>query len=399
MPAGWWMGEAELVEIVLSTQELGHASGAATYLITVSEQLQRLGHGVTVFAMETGELADQARRRGLRVTSSEADLPPDCDLVYAQDGVTAYLLADRYPGRPLAVCMHAGGATFDRWNPPQLPGVAVAVVVLHDDMDRRARAFAHVDEVVRLRQPVDLARFSPLTPLADRPRRALLLGNYLTGQRERLVADACREAGCEPTRLGRYGSAISLTPEDEINRADVVIGQGRVIVEAMACGRAAFVYDHAGGDGWVTPESHAGLEARNFAGTGGDGQVVLGDLAARLSDYEASMGSANRDLARLHHAADDHAEELVEALRGLTPGRPPEGAPLREMARLVRVQWQTEARAADALHELRREHSRAQEAEERLAELAAREQALRATARYRLAGALARPLDWLRRRR
>jgi hypothetical protein len=69
------------------------------------------------------------------------------------------------------------------------------------------------------------------------------------------------------------------------------------------------------------------------------------------------------------------------------------------MARLVRVQLQSEAQAAEALDDLRREHMRAQHAEERLAELAAREQALRATARYRLAGALARPLDLLRRRR
>ena len=320
-------------------------------------------------------------------------------MVYAQDAVTAYLLADRYPGRPLAVCMHAGGASFDRWDPPQLPGVAVAVVVLHDEMARRARAFAHVTEVLRLRQPVDLARFSPRGALADRPRRALLLGNYLSGERERLVVAACGEAGLEPTRLGRYGAEVSLTPEADLNRADVVIGQGRVIVEAMACGRAAFVYDHAGGDGWVTPESYAGLEARNFAGTGGNGQVLPGELAGRLRGYEASMGPANRELARLHHSADDHAEELIEAVRGLVPSRPSEEAPLREMARLMRLQWQTEARAADTLHDLRREHSRAEQAEQRLAELAAREQALRATTRYRLAGALARPLDRLRRRR
>lgn len=376
------------MEIVLSTMELGATGGAATYLVTVSEQLQRLGHEVTVYAHEVGPLAEEAGGRGLRVVSNEGDLPERCDVVYAQDGATAYLLADRYPGVPVAVCMHAGGASYARWDPPQFPGVAGAVVVLHEVMQRRAQAFAADTEVVRLRQPVDVARFAPRAPVSDPPRRALLLGNYMHGDRGLLVRQACAEASLEPVQVGLYGPDATLHPEVAINDSDLVIGQGRAIVEGMACGRPSFVYDQGGGDGWVTASSYDRLEARNFAGASSGEQMVATDLAARLREADRAMGPVNRDLARLHHAAHTHVEQLVDLFRRLAPSAPPPDAPLRELARMVRLQWQTETRVAARDHELRLLSARLHRAE-----------ALSATRRYRFAAALARPLDRLRRGR
>jgi hypothetical protein len=358
------------MEIVLGTLEFGALGGASTYLMTVAGQLQLLGHEVTIYAEETGELAATAEERGIRVATAEGALPDACDALYAQDAGSAYLLADRYPGRPEAFCMHAGGSDFARWVPPQLPGIVGAVVVLHDRLADQVGAMAQREEVVRLRQPVDLTRFGPRAPIGERPRRVLLLGNYLSGDRRALVLRACEDAGLEWSELGRYAERSSSTPEQEINRADIVIGEGRAIVEAMACGRAAFVYGQVGGDGWVTPDTYAELEAMNFTGaTGADSLLTGENLADRLRGYRPSMGSANRDLARLHHSSARHAEQIVGLLERLAPARPPESAPLRELARMARVQWYTESRALGAAHEARVLSSRLQDAEAR-AELA-----------------------------
>src|SRR4051794_613563 len=130
------------MQIVLGTLELGAIGGVATYTLTVAGELQLLGHEVTVFAEETGALAREAEARGIRIAAGEGALPVDCDIVYAQDRPTAYLLADRFPGRPQALCMHSGSSELDRWHPPQLPGVVGAVIVLHDRLAARAAAFA-----------------------------------------------------------------------------------------------------------------------------------------------------------------------------------------------------------------------------------------------------------------
>jgi predicted dinucleotide-binding enzyme len=354
------------MRIVLGTLEFGAIGGAGTYTLTVATELQSLGHDVTIFAEETGELARVAEERGIRVAAGEGALPDDCDVIYAQDRATSYLLADRFPGIPQALCMHSGSSVLDRWQPPQLPGVVGAVVVLHERLAKRAAAFAERPEIVRLRQPVDLARFAPRGPIGESPRRVLLLGNNLSADRRDDVIAVLDQLGLECVELGLYGARTTPTPEQEINQVDIVIGSGRSIVEAMACGRAAFVYDYLGGDGWVTGETYEALEGINFAhATSDDAMVAPEALADRLGEYRQSMGSVNLDLARLHHAASRHAEELVALFERLEPGDPPPNTPFREFARMSRVQWQTESRALGASHEARLLSSRLAEAEAR----------------------------------
>jgi hypothetical protein len=384
------------MRIVLGTLEFGAIGGAGTYSLTVAIELQSLGHEVTIFAEETGELARVAEDRGVRVAAGERALPGDCDVIYAQDRASAYLLADRFPKTPQALCMHSGSSQLDRWQPPQLPGIVGAVVVLHERLAKRAAAFAERPEIVRLRQPVDLARFAPRGTIGETPRRVLLLGNNLSVDRREGVLAAIHQLGLECLELGRYGGRTTPTPEREINQVDIVLGSGRSIVEAMACARAAFVYDYLGGDGWVTRESYEALEAINFAHASSNGAMVtLEALADRLGEYRQSMGSANIDLARMHHGAARHAEELVALFERLEPSEPPPNSPLREFARMSRVQWQTESRALGANHEARLLSSRLAEAEARAearAQLAeARLRNLQNALWYRFARALVRP--------
>lgn len=50
------------------------------------------------------------------------------------------------------------------------------------------------------------------------------------------------------------------------NSADLVIGYGRVALEAMACGRPVIVYGVNGGDGYVTPDNLDAVMYRNCSG-------------------------------------------------------------------------------------------------------------------------------------
>ena len=400
------------MRLVLGTHHFSSLGGSETYLLTIAEQLQRLGHQVTVFASEVGEMAEMAHGRGVAVSPKLAALPDGCDAIVSQDAVSALALTERYPRQPLIFVVHGTGREL--MAPPQLEATVSAVVVMNDRVARRVAGLARQHEVLRLRQPIDVDRFNPRGAIRPRPRTVLLLGNNLRGLRKDMIVSVCEELGLECVQIGRHGTADA-APEIAINRADIVMGYGRSVLEGMACARAAYVFDHLGGDGWVTPERYPVLEADGFGGRAERDLIDRRRLREDLLEYAPEMGLANRDLVVHEHDASRHGQELSIALKRLVP-RAPVDAPLDEMARLVRLQWQSDSRAgmlavenAILIEERERERAAAAEHVEQSRlereELESRRQALeremrdlKSTRRYRLAAAVAGPLDRLRAR-
>lgn len=388
------------MRIVLATHAFDGVGGSETYLLTVAEQLQRLGHGVTIYAVALGKVAELARARAIDIVAELDDLSDHCDVVIAQDGGVSYELADRWPQTPQLFVCHSG--FFDLQLPPLVPGVVGAVVVLSDRVERRIRALDVPHRIVRLRQPIDTERLVPRAGARKRPIRALLLGNYLRGDARRALVEAWAAAGVEVVQVG-VPTNTTLHPEQDIAQADIVVGKGRAILDAMSCGRAAYVYDAFGTDGWVTPEVYPLMEADAFAGQALPRVVDSDQLRRELDDYRPLMGQVNRELIMNHHQARTHAEQLVDLSRELVPAASPNTTARRELARMIRLKWRAEAElfglrsdfapvAAEAV-ELRAGLADATERAER-AERAL--DAFMVQRRVRAGLALGRMADWLR---
>jgi hypothetical protein len=407
------------MELVLSTTSLESLGGSETYVVTVADHLQRLGHEVWLHALDHGSASELAQQLGLRVCRDDQDLPGRPDALIVQDAAVACEMAMRYPITPQVFVAHSD--LFDLQLPPQLPGLVAVVVALYDRVERRIRALALPHEIVRLTQPVDVERFKPMRPLRERPAVALALSNYLHGQRIALVASVCDELGIELRRVGAFAPNGRRPPAVALNEADIVFGKARVIYEAMACGRAAYVLDHNGSDGWVTASNFRALSADNFGGQSGAAVIDRERLIADLNAYDPAMGAVNRDLVVAHNSAAKHVAELAVILERVAPRRAPVDAPLLELARLVRLYHRADAQAfvlhaeterlAARVHELEAELGQARLAraeaaaatEAAAAAAAAAEQAtqrqlreLKATRRWRFVQAALAPADRLR---
>ncbi len=322
------------MDLVLGTNTLG-LGGSETYLVTVAEQLDRLGHRATIYAPTVGEAGALARARALRVTDG-ADLPEDCDAVLVQDAAVAFDLAARYPA--VAQVFVAHSTIFDLASPPQLPDLTSAAVVLNGRTASRIAALDLEIDVVRMTQPIDERRFPAGPSLPAKAARVLVLSNRLDHHR-RLLEQACTDADLELLELGAL-TATTLDPAPDLSDADIVVGYGRSILEGMACGRAAYIYDHRGGDGWMTGEKYPAIERDGFAGGAGLGPIDADRLAEDLAGYRPEMGLVNRDLVLAHHRAGPHAERLVALFEAVDGRSATAHGPLDEMARLVRLQWQ-----------------------------------------------------------
>jgi hypothetical protein len=329
------------MRVVIGTFSFAEPGGTESYVFTVAHELRRLGHHPVITAEELGAMADFAERHGIDVARDPRELPPGCDAILANDGISAASLAERYPGTRLVFFAHSD--RFDHQLPPLLPDVVSTVVAASDIVADRIQALALDVPVVRLRHPIDTERFEAAGPIRQRPLRALLLSNYLDGERVEALVSAWGNAGVECARVGLPVEAqLDVVPA--IGDADVVVGKARAALEGMSCARAVYVFDEFGGDGWVTPDSYEALEANNFAGQASPRPRGPDELAADLADYAPDMGWMNRELIRTHHGARKHAMKLVEVLRGPEP-QPPEAVTAQgEIARLTRMNWNAERR-------------------------------------------------------
>lgn len=328
---------------VLVTQSYFGLGGTETYSATVAEGLERLGHRVTIHAWDASSQGREvAARRALELSVGEL-LPAGVDAVLAQDAASAQLLAGRDPAPRQLFTMH-GFAPFE--HPPRGLDPAPPVVVLNDRTAHRAAALAESPRVVRLRQPIDLAHFRPRTPAPPRPRRLLLLSNGIGAGRLRTLEEACEGLGLELLRVG--GPTPSLAPQEAIAAADIVVGYGRSVLEAMAMGRPAYVWERAGGDGWVTPETYPAFEANGF--NGGSPEVVIDGARLRedLAGYRPELGDLGFELVRNNHSAAKHVEVLVGLLsEGVAPRRQEAG---ETIALLARAEKRAMSRAEGAAH-------------------------------------------------
>lgn len=404
------------MRIIIAIHALTGSGGTEAYVTTVGDHLQRAGHNVWIYGREDGICGDRARALGLRVCTAPEQLPESADAALVQDApVSLELLAER-PLVPQVFVWHS--ELFDVQLPPQIEGAIARIVTVYESAFRRISAMAVKPPVVRLAQPVDLDRFRPLAPLPAKPRKALSLGNYLQGERAALLEEACELAGIELMRLGTHGERMSVAPEDDINRADIVFAKAKTALEAMACGRAVYVFDEYGADGWVTAENYARFAAGSFAGNLRTYSVTARSLAAELDQYDAAMGMINRDLALSNHSAITHAGAIAELLGEVAGTRPriAERDDLFELERLTRVNWRHESRAfrlAEQVQQLNMErgdfewrmevaavdHAAELAAErERLDEAVAEAERAISTLRWRAVNTLLAPLDRLRMR-
>jgi hypothetical protein len=330
---------------VLITHSRFLLGGSETYAVTVAEQLERLGHPVELFA---GEASEQGRElavaRGLKLTTGDPTIladRDDFDAVIAQDAASAYVLASRREA-PQVFVAH-GLASFE--HPPQGLRPVPPVVALNDRIGKHAASFACGPEVVRMCQPIDLQRFKPQGPSRAEARRVLVFSNYLEDDRMAMLEQACGDLGLELTTMGIQANA-SVTPQDVIAQADIVVGYGRSVLEGMVMGKAAYVWDRAGGDGWVTPETYPEIEADGFSGAATDALIDIERLRADFAAYRPELGTLGYDIVRDKHSAARHTEDLVALLER---ARAPAADPLNEtFGTLVRAQ----VRATDDANQL-----------------------------------------------
>lgn len=336
------------MKILMVNHTLKHYAGSETFTYTLARELTRLGHEVTCFSPRLGQLADRLGEADIPVIDSLASLPDDIDIIHAHHRHESLLAFVRFPDKPMILVCHG---VLPRQEQPFRSRLNIHHYVAVSE-EVRAHLFRRhrIDpkEVSVIRNGIDLERFGSREPIAPRPRRALVVSNYMPDPVRALIDRVCGRLDITVAHVGKAASIWAV--EEEINRADLVFALGRSALEALACKRAVVVLDYNGGDGLVTPDNFHLLRLRNFSGRTFRLRYTEENLQAEIERYDPSTAEPIYEMVRRDHDVRRTAQQFLtlyeDAIRR-PPRRP--GSP-----ELARRQYRVTAELIEDVNRLQR---------------------------------------------
>jgi hypothetical protein len=303
------------VRVLLTNWHYSMLGGAQMWVYTVAKALHEIGHQPLVWSDGLGILAAKSAPFA-RCSTELTDLEP-WDVVWGSHQITGRVP----PGAPRCQIVHA---VQNQDQEAPVPGLD-AYFAVSEEVARFLEA-----QGIRcagiVRQPIDTERFQSRRPLRPWPPRVLYFGNY-----QRWVpraAAACRRLGLRFSVCGgpTDASGRRWDVENALNEADLVLGQTRCVLEAMACERNAIVCSGwnpdlgYGLDGVVTPETYLELRTTNLTGNVCGRVPTVDALVDEIRKYDPGAGPALRAQVVAHHRPLRAIEPLVAWTRAALGG-------------------------------------------------------------------------------
>jgi hypothetical protein len=293
------------MKILMTNNTLRHLGGTETYTYALAVQLTKMGHSVTCYSPDLGQVADRLKQEGISVVSDLTDAPGSIDMIHAHHHDPALVAQSHYPQTPLIFTSH--GVLPWQEQPPVGMNVHKYVAVSEEVLGQLRRLS---DDCTIIRNGIDPARFSSHTPISPDVLRRILASNYMKPDMKTLIQKAADGIGADVRFIG--GTQANWHIESHIEWADLVIGLGRTALEAMAMKRAVLVYDYNGSDGMVTPHSFDILQVRNFSGRTYGGQYTRPLLKRELLRYNPADPPVLHERIFIEHAIETAAESYVK---------------------------------------------------------------------------------------
>lgn len=273
------------MKILVGTMRLGRVGGAQSFTFTLIEELKKRGIDVEYFSYEKGETAQK--------------IESNLNVKFLKSKNFDLILANHYPvvkelsnlGFTIQTCHGIFPGTE---HPSFFADLHVAISTEVQD---------HLNNLgfrnYLIHNGINCERFSPKTPLSKEIKSVLSLCQG--EEANSLVEKICTKRGFEFKKFDKFNKH-NFFIEEAINQADLVVGLGRSIYDAISCGRAAIVFDSRDyqgnlGDGYLKIEDIFLSLKNNCSGRALKKSFSLSSLEGEFNKYDPSDGNKLRDFA------------------------------------------------------------------------------------------------------
>lgn len=277
------------MKILVGNNKLRNPGGSETYTYTLVHELVKRGHDVVcVAAGADGITSDRIRRLGVPVIFKRVSGAYDLALLSHSTSIELV-------GNVHAFKVQTCHGIFHKLEQP-IPGLDAYVAISQE-------VYSHLIEKgynsTVIYNGVDCDRFSPsVRKISPALSSVLSLGH--SDKANNMVREVCVRIGCKCIVRNKYNTPV-WEMEHLISLADLVVGLGRGIYEAAACGRNAVIFDYRSymgkssiGDGFVTYNNFNQFLLNNCSGRYSNRVFKSDDLYDELLKYHPGMGDKLR---------------------------------------------------------------------------------------------------------
>jgi len=312
-------------KVLVATWNLREFAGSELVAWEVAEHFAARGHDVTLFATTQGAPMSTLERAFTVTTDASTIDLPTFDLVWSQ-----HQLVVQFPSG-LENCVR-------RRRLPKIVAVSLSPFLPAEHVDSIiARSLGaelwanseenagHASEMSRGLIPRRAVRvfhnaapdsfWEPHVPPASTLNTLLVVSNHIPhelGEAIRVLQDSgieVRVVGVDHERV-RVDRAL-------LDEADAVVTIGKTVVDAIAAGRPAYIYDHYGGSGWLNSENFHENRDFNFSGRPHVRKLSAAQIAQELVAGYSQARAFSQEAGALANGM--RLSEHLDALLDRTP--------------------------------------------------------------------------------
>lgn len=295
------------INILLANNHLQKTGGTENYTYALSLELKKQGHNVEYFAFERGEVSDLMEAAGIPYMSRTK-----YDLILANHTTTVEHLHTY--GYIIQTC-HGVAPALEQ--PSRYADEHVSVT---QEVKEHVASAGYDSKVIH--NGIDCERFAPLRPINDKLTSVLSLCQ--SDEINDFIGDCCKAIGVKFHACNKHTDNVWKI-EELINQADLVVGIGRSLYDAMACGRCVISFDNRGymsealGDGYLTSENFFESIKRNCSGRELRRKFTQEEFIEELKKYNPEDGEWARKCAlenlNISKAAETYLNLYLEYLK------------------------------------------------------------------------------------
>ena len=298
--------EKKIRKILVATNHLSSVGGSELYTYDLIKALSTSkDYEIEYFTFDKGLISEKVEEE----TQVSFMKKKKYDLILANHNTTVRELFSRGP--IIQICH---GTLPDIEQPSPLADYHIAI---SEEISDHLTSLGYANDVIL--NGVDVQTKKTINPINKTLTSVLsLCQSDKANQRLRSI---CEHKGL---RFRAYNKHTNPTDsiEEEINSFDLVVGIGRSIYDAMACGRPSLIYDHRGyngnkADGYLRPENFSKYVKMNCSGRYLNRQYQERELIRELEKYNPEDGAKLRNIAVSQLNAYKMAYQLLNAANHL----------------------------------------------------------------------------------